>query len=218
MNQLMSKIGRKLFGGQRKSRNKKLAKGSEINGQNLTQPNQSIFMADNFLSKDDFIKVQNWALSTPCDLNREDRKWSMSIVRNFSECYSSRQWSSAEDDMPAEARLFVNAIKQTDMIEANATIVLGVLRWQQKSGMGEHADAHTDTAITFYVNDTWKDNWYGDLIFYESMEDYRNGFGRAITPKANRLVINKDTVMHKVTYCSELAVERVTVQAFVLKD
>lgn len=178
----------------------------------------SVFMLDDFLSQDDFIKVQNWALNTPCNLNREQRKWSMKIVRNFSDCFSSRQWSSADDDMPPEARLFVDAVKKTEMIEDDAIIVLGVLRWQQKSGMGEHADAHTETAITFYVNDVWKDNWYGDLIFYDSVEDYNKGFGRAISPKANRLVINKDTVMHKVTYCSELAVERITIQAFVLKD
>lgn len=177
-----------------------------------------VLIQDNFLSQSDFIRLQNWALSVPCDLNRKQRRWDMQIVRNFSECYSSRQWSSAEDDMPEEARFFVDAVKQTGMVEADATIVLGVLRWQQKSGMGEHADAHTNTAITYYLNDVWKDNWFGDLIFYESKEDYKAGFGRAVTPLANRLVINKHTVMHKVTYCSELAVERVSIQGFVLKE
>ena len=142
----------------------------------------------------------------------------MAIVRNFSECLSSRQWSSAEDDMPSEARLFVDAVRETGMMDKDATIVVGVLRWQQKSGMGEHSDNHADTAITFYINDAWKDNWFGDLIFYETEEDYERGFGRSVTPCPNRLVINRDTVMHKVTYCSELAVERVTVQGFVLKE
>jgi hypothetical protein len=180
--------------------------------------NGSILLQDNFLSDSDFIKVQNWAFSVPCDLNREKRRWDMQIVRNFTECYSSRQWSSAEDDMPAEAQVFVDAVRKTGMVESDATIVLGVLRWQPQSGMGEHSDSHTKTAITYYLNDIWKDNWYGDLVFYESMADYKAGFGRSVTPHANRLIINKDTVMHKVTYCSELAVERVSVQGFVLKE
>jgi hypothetical protein len=188
-----------------------------IDGNRTTVANGKVTLQDSFLSPNDFIKVQNWGLSVPCELNREDRKWSMSIVRNFAECYSSRQWSSEEDDMPPEARLFVNAVYESKLVEPDAVIVVGILRWQQKSGMGEHTDGHTNTAITFYLNDTWKDNWYGDLIFYESMEDYKRGFGRSVTPVANRLVINRDTVMHKVTYCSELAVERISIQGFVLK-
>lgn len=144
------------------------------------------------------------------------RRWDMAIVRDFSDCMSSRQWSSAEDDIPDEARFFVDAVKKAGMVEPDATVVIGVLRWQQRSGMGEHTDGHSDTAITFYLNDTWNKSWCGDFIFYESREDFNNGFGRAVSPLANRLVINKSRVMHKVTYCSELAVERVTLQAFVL--
>jgi len=180
--------------------------------------NGSVLLQDNFLSDSDFIKVQNWAFNVPCDLNREKRRWDMQIVRNFTECYSSRQWSSAEDDMPAAARLVVDGVRKIGAIADEDTIVLGVLRWQPKSGMGEHNDTHTKTAFSYYLNDIWKDNWFGDLVLYESMADYKAGFGRSVTPKANRLVINKDTVMHKVTYCSELAVERVSIQGFVLKD
>ncbi|MBT8423265.1 MAG: 2OG-Fe(II) oxygenase [Gammaproteobacteria bacterium] len=184
----------------------------------ITAAHDGVRVVDGFLSKNDFIRVQNWALSVSCELTREERRWDMMIVRNFSECYSSRQWRSTDDDMPAEARLFVDAAKQSDMIDDDATIVVGVLRWQRNSGMGEHADAHTHTAMTYYLNDIWNDNWFGDLVFYESAEDYKNGYGRSVSPKANRLVINRDTVFHKVTYCSELAVERITVQAFVLKE
>ena len=175
-----------------------------------------VLLQNDFLSKEDFIRVQHWAHGVACDQDRKMRRWDMAIVRDFSDCMSSRQWSSAEDDIPDEARFFVDAVKKAGMVEPDATVVIGVLRWQQRSGMGEHTDGHSDTAITFYLNDTWNKSWCGDFIFYESREDFNNGFGRAVSPLANRLVINKSRVMHKVTYCSELAVERVTLQAFVL--
>jgi hypothetical protein len=177
-----------------------------------------VMLADNFLPANDFRELQQWALGIECDLTRRDRNWGMEIILGFDECKCSRQWSSAEDDMPEQGRKFITALHKTGMIEADATIVLGVYRWQALSGMGEHSDGHTDTAITFYLNDTWKENWFGDFIFYESKEDAEAGFGRSVTPLANRLVINKSTVHHKVTYCSNLAVERISVQAFVLKD
>jgi len=193
------------------------AKVSKREGQ-VFAANGGVLLQDNFLSDEDFIRVQRWGHSIPCDQDRKQRRWSQSIVLDFEECMSSRQWSSAEDDIPEEAALFIDAVRKTGMVDVDATIVIGVLRWQAKSGMGEHTDGHTDTAITFYLNDIWKRNWFGDFIFYESKAAFEKGYGRTATPMPNRLVVNKSTVMHKVTYCSELAVERVTLQAFVQKQ
>ena len=129
----------------------------------------------------------------------------------------SRMWLTDDGDLPAEAELFVKRVRETNMVEDDASILLGVYRWQPGSGMGEHSDGHTETAITFYLNDTWQKNWFGDFVFYESAEAESGGFGRAVAPKPNRLVINKNTIPHKVTYSSALSVERITVQAFVVK-
>jgi hypothetical protein len=186
----------------------------ERDGQVLAA-NGGVLLQEDFLSQEDFIRMQRWAYSVNCDQDRKMRRWDMAIVRDFSDCMSSRQWSSAQDDIPDEARFFIDAVKKAGMVEPDATVVIGVLRWQPKSGMGEHTDGHSDTAITYYLNDIWKKSWCGDFIFYESLEDFNHGYGRAVSPLANRLVINKSRVMHKVTYCSELAVERVTLQAFV---
>jgi hypothetical protein len=180
--------------------------------------NGGVMLTDNFLSKDDFLTVQHWALRVECGLTRRDRNWGIEIIRDFAECMCSRQWSSAEDDMPPEAQMFVDRLRERGMIEQSAIIVLGIYRWQQKSGMGEHTDKHTDTALTFHLNDTWKDNWFGDFVFYESPEAAARGYGRSLTPLANRLVVNKSRVHHKVTYCSDLAAERISIQAFVLKE
>ena len=51
----------------------------------------------------------------------------------------------------------------------------------------------------------------------ETKEAELRGFGRSVAPFANRLIINKNTLSHKVTYTSGLAVERISVQAFVVK-
>jgi hypothetical protein len=39
----------------------------------------------------------------------------------------------------------------------------------------------------------------------------------AVAPLANRLVINKNTIIHKVVYSSSLVVERISIQSFVVK-
>ena len=129
----------------------------------------------------------------------------------------SRMWLTDDGDLPPEAELFVKRVRETEMVEDDASILLGVYRWQPGSGMGEHSDGHTETALTFYLNDTWQKNWFGDFVFYETADAESKGFGRAISPQPNRLVINKNTIPHKVTYSSSLSVERVTVQAFVVK-
>lgn len=177
---------------------------------------RAIGIYDNFLSPEEFLKVQHWALNLPTDVTREDRDWSIYITLDFGECLMSRMWLTDDNDLPPEAQLFVDRIRQVDMIDEDASILLGVYRWQPKSGMGEHNDAHTNTAVTFYLNDVWNHNWFGDFIYYESKEHKLKGIGHAVTPVANRLVINKDTIYHKVTYSSELAVERISLQAFVV--
>jgi len=179
--------------------------------------NGGVVLWDEFLPKNDFIALQRWANQATCEFTRADRKWQEQLVRDFDECYGSRQWCSLSDDMPDEVRTFVNAVYKTGLIPEGTEIHLGVYRWQPKSGMGEHSDSHTDTAITFYLNDVWKDDWFGDFIFYDSEEGERKGIGRAVAPKENRLVINRATVHHKVTYTSENAVDRLTLQAFLPK-
>lgn len=179
---------------------------------------RAIGIFDNFLTPEEFLQVQHWALSLPADVTREDRDWSIYITLDFDECLMSRMWLTADNDLPPEAQLFVDRLRKVDMVDDDANILIGVYRWQQNSGMGEHNDGHTHTAFTFYLNDTWKENWFGDFIYYESKEHRRKGIGHAVTPVANRLVINKNTIYHKVTYSSKLAVERISLQAFVVSD
>jgi hypothetical protein len=183
----------------------------------VVSDSKAIAIFDNFLSDEEFRKIQYWALGLPATINREDRDWSVYIKLDFADCLMSRMWLTDDGDLPPEAQLFVDRIRATDWIEPDASILLGVYRWQQGSGMGEHSDGHTETAVTFYLNDTWQKNWFGDFIFYESKEAELAGFGRAVSPRANRLVINKHTIPHKVTYSSGLAVERLSIQAFVVK-
>ncbi len=176
-----------------------------------------VVLIDNFLDKEKFIKVQQWAMSATVDRTREARNWEQVLVRDFGESLGSRQWSTEHGDMPAELQVFIDELRAAGYIDPNAEIHIGVYRWQATSGMGEHFDSHTNTAITFYLNDTWKDDWFGDFVFYESAEAKAKGLGHAVAPLANRLVINRDTVSHKVTYTSNLALDRITLQAFLPK-
>jgi len=178
---------------------------------------KAIAIFDDFFSDEEFRQIQHWALNLPADITREDRDWSIYIKLDFKECLMSRMWLTDDNDLPPEAQIFVDRVRATDWVEDDASILLGVYRWQSKSGMGEHNDKHTDTAITYYLNDTWQKNWFGDFVFYENAEAEKAGFGRAVSPRANRLVINKNTIAHKVTYSSDLAVERISIQAFIVR-
>ena len=177
---------------------------------------KAIVIFDDFFSDEEFRQIQHWALNLPADITREDRDWSIYIKLDFKECLMSRMWLTDDNDLPPEAQLFVDRVRSTDWVQDDANILLGIYRWQSKSGMGEHNDKHTDTAITYYLNDTWQKNWFGDFIFYDDIEAEKAGFGRAVSPRANRLIINKNTIAHKVTYSSGLAVERISIQAFVV--
>ena len=183
----------------------------------VVSDSKAVAVFDGFLSDEEYRRVQHWALGLPATLTREDRDWSVYIKLDFSECLMSRMWLTDDGDMPPEAQLFVDRVKATGWVDKDASVLLGVYRWQPGSGIGEHSDDHTETAITYYLNDTWQKNWFGDLIFYETKEAELRGFGRSVAPFANRLIINKNTLSHKVTYTSGLAVERISVQAFVVK-
>jgi len=177
-----------------------------------------VVLWDEFLPKEDFIKIQHWAADVLCDRSRESRKWGEYLIRDYGECYGSRQWSSEHDDVPAQLRLFMNAVRKTKLVPADAEIHAGIYRWQPTSGMGQHTDSHTNTAVTFYLNDAWQDDWCGEFVFYENADNHQNGIGYAVSPRANRLVINRNTVPHKVTYTSNLSIDRITVQAFLPKN
>ena len=197
---------------------KRKLKGTEqISASAQTFADGGVVLIDKFLDPQQFIKVQQWAVNAVCDRTREARKWEQGLILDFDESSGSRQWSTEHDDMPPELKIFVDAVRATGFIGPTAEIHIGVYRWHARSGMGEHFDAHTNTAITFYLNDTWKDNWFGDFIFYESNEHKVKGMGHAVAPLANRVVINRDTVSHKVTYTSNMAVDRITLQAFLPK-
>jgi hypothetical protein len=183
----------------------------------VVSDSKGIAVYDNYFSDEEFRQIQHWAMSLPADLTREDRDWSVYIKLDFEECLMSRMWLTDDNDLPPEAQLFVDRVRQTDFVDDDASILVGVYRWQTGSGIGEHTDGHTEAAITYYINDTWEKNWFGDLIFYETKEAEERGFGRSVSPFANRLVINRATMPHKVTYSSKLSLERVTVQGFVVK-
>ena len=177
-----------------------------------------VILCDSFLDHQEFIKLQQWALKANCDRTREARKWDQRLIRDFDDNMGTRQWSSKGSDMPAELTMFIDAVHATGFIDPEAEIYIGVYRWKAHSGMGEHNDAHTNTALTFYLNDTWQDDWFGDFIFYESDKAKADGMGHAVAPLANRLVINRETVSHKVTYTSNVAMDRLTLQAFLPKS
>jgi len=183
----------------------------------VVSDSKAIAIYDDLFTDEEFRRIQHWALSVSSDLTREDRDWSIYIKLDFKECLMSRMWLTDDDDLPPEAQLFVEKVRSTEYVDEDASILMGVYRWQPGSGMGEHTDGHTETAITYYVNDTWQKNWFGDLVFYESAEAAKRGLGRAVMPLPNRLVINKNTIAHKVTYSSSLSLERMSVQAFVVK-
>jgi len=183
----------------------------------VVSESKAIAIYDDLFTDEEFRTIQNWAVGQSADLTRDDRDWSIYIKLDFKECLMSRMWLTDDGDLPPEAELFVERVRSTSFVEDDASILLGVYRWQPGSGMGEHNDGHTETAITYYVNDAWEKNWFGDLVFYETPTTDSAGFGRAVAPLPNRLVINKNTISHKVTYSSSLSVERISVQAFVVK-
>lgn len=176
-----------------------------------------ILVRDKFLPADQFIAVQRWAYQMETPMTREQRKWDQFITRDFGENKSSRQWASNHDDMPDEPKGFIAALRAAGVVKQDDLIHIGVYRWERLSGMGIHQDNHTDTAITFYLNDVWDTNWGGDFIYYEDNQDLALGMGHAVMPAANRLVVNHSTILHKVSYCSITAPDRVTLQAFVYK-
>ena len=176
-----------------------------------------IVLHDNFLPDDQFIGLQHWAFDVATPLTREQRSWKELIKRDFKDNMSSRQWASNHDDMPAEPAAFIAALREAKIVEPDDIIHLAVYRWQQLSGMGLHTDGFTDTAITFYMNDTWSKDWGGDFIYYDSADNVAKGMGHAVMPARNRMVVNRSTVHHKVNYCSNTAQDRVSVQAFVFK-
>ncbi|MGI9308068.1 MAG: 2OG-Fe(II) oxygenase [Gammaproteobacteria bacterium] len=176
-----------------------------------------ILVRDDFLPSEDFIALQRWAVSVPTPKTRKDREWQQLLVRDFGENKGSRQWASDHDDVPEEAQPFVKALREAEIIAKDDLLHFGVYRWERLSGMGIHTDAHTDTAITFYLNDVWEKNWGGDFTYYESPSDLEIGIGHTVSPAANRLVVNHSTIDHKVNYCSTTAQDRLTLQAFVYK-
>ena len=176
-----------------------------------------ILVRDNLLDTGDFIKLQRWAFNVATPRTRDDRNWDELIKRDFAENKSTRQWQSDQDDVPEEAQVFLNVLRKNNIIADDDLLHFGVYRWERLSGMGVHQDSHTDTAITFYLNDVWEKDWGGDFVYYESSDDLRAGVGVAVMPAANRLVVNHSTIHHKVNYCSITAQDRVTIQAFVYK-
>jgi hypothetical protein len=62
--------------------------------------------------------------------------------------------------------------------------------WQQLFGLRLHTNAHTDTAITLYLNKVWDKNRGDDISYYESLQDLEIGIGHSVSPAANRLVVN----------------------------
>jgi hypothetical protein len=177
-----------------------------------------IVLINDFLPSEEFIALQRWAFDIATPHSREDRSWKELIKRDFGENKSSRQWASNHDDMPPEPKSFVEALRKAKIVEQSDIIHLAVYRWEQMSGMGVHTDGFTDTAISFYMNDVWSPDWGGDFIYYESSDHLRNGTGQSVMPQANRLVVNRSTIHHKVNYCSNTAQDRVSVQAFVFKQ
>ena len=163
------------------------------------------------------MALQRWAISVPTPNTRKERNWQELLIRDFGENKGSRQWASNHDDVPDELRFFIDALRAAEIISPSDLLHVGVYRWERLSGMGLHTDAHTDTAVTFYMNDVWDRNWGGDFTYYESRSDLDMGIGHSVAPAANRLVVNHSTIDHKVNYCSTTAQDRLTLQAFVYK-
>jgi hypothetical protein len=188
-----------------------------VKGPNTLLLSGKILVKDDFLPESDFIALQRWAFALDTPRTREDRQWQEQLIRDFGENRSSRQWSSEHDDMPPEPRMFVQRLREANIVSEKDVIHLGVYRWARLSGMGLHTDSHTDTAVTFYLNDVWHPDWGGDFTYYDSRDDLDMGIGHTASPRRNRLVVNHSTIDHKVNYCSSTAQDRVTLQAFVFK-
>jgi len=176
-----------------------------------------ILVRDKFLPEEQFIELQRWAYQMDTPFTREQRNWSEIIKRDFAENKASRQWASNHDDVPPVLQKFIAALREAEIVTRDDLIHIGVYRWERLSGMGMHLDSHTDTAVTFYLNDVWDSNWGGDFVYYEGKQELALGVGHAVMPAANRVVVNHSTIHHKVSYCSITAPDRVTLQAFVFK-
>jgi len=176
-----------------------------------------ILVRDKYLPEEQFIELQRWAYQMDTPFTREQRNWSEIIKRDFAENKASRQWASNHNDVPPVLQKFIATLRDAEIVGKNDLIHIGVYRWERLSGMGMHLDSHTDTAITFYLNDVWDSNWGGDFIYYEGKQELALGVGHAVMPAANRLVVNHSTIHHKVAYCSITSPDRVTLQAFVFK-
>jgi len=197
--------------------NRTLDRAPPATGPNAQLLSGKILLHDNFLDADEFIALQRWAFAVETPRTREDRKWGEYLVRDFEENRGSRQWASDHDDMPDEPRRFVEKLRKEKIIKDSDVIHLGVYRWERLSGMGVHTDSHTDTALTFYLNDVWHQDWGGDFTYYESQYHLDKGIGHSVAPAANRLVVNHSTIAHKVNYCSTTAQDRVTLQSFLYR-
>jgi hypothetical protein len=197
--------------------NRRLDPPPPVKGPTTVLLSGKILIKDAFLSQNDFIAIQRWAFALETPHTRKDRGWQEQITRDFAANMASRQWSSEHDDMPDEGKRFIAALREAEIIKDSDIIHLGVYRWERLSGMGLHTDGHTDTAITFYLNDVWHPDWGGDFTYYASHDDLEMGLGHSAAPRPNRLVVNHNTVDHKVNYCATTAQDRVTLQAFVYK-
>ena len=83
----------------------------------------------------------------------------------------------------------------------------GILMHQDHA---EKSDA-TRYGISFYLNDEWNANWGGELIVYEDNEPEGT-----VMPKRNRLAIINGSY-HKVSPNLNQAIDRLTLQTFVIK-
>ena len=193
-------------------------KDIDAGGMHSENPGDLVTMIDDFLPSEDFIAFQRWAYQVDCCKTREDYQWAQYLVRDFAECKISEQFWSNDPALAPEPRQFFNLLNSLVEVSDQAAFQLMIYRWQPGSGIGMHTDGNHDVAITFYLNDNWDPHWGGDFVYYDNIEAAKQGIGRSILPRGNRLMMNRGGSDHKISYTSQTAPERVTAQVFVRRD
>ncbi len=179
--------------------------------------NDSVLVRDSFLDDNEFVQLQHWAYNLETPFTREQCNWTDTAILDFAEARSSGNWTTEQNDIPQVLQVFIRRLEEARIANSGDVLQLGVYRWERLSGISVHQDSFSDAALTFYLNDVWHPNWGGEFTFFESPEHLERGFGQAVSPRRNRLLVNHSNVNHKVSYCSTTAQDRVTLQGFIYR-
>lgn len=170
--------------------------------------NDNIIVIDNFLPQDIFVELQQEAKEH--DYNLIPHGADVAYKLNTGEIYKTtrKYWS----DNPEKFIKFFQHMEQLNPVDCDKFSLM-VHAYRAGAEIDWHMDYSSLASYSFYVHDTWKPNWGGNLLVADTstVDKYNNngtvfdsndsvlnpGYGTFYSPLPNRLVIIKK-VFHKV--------------------